>query len=110
MTDKITLINSIAIGAAGGSIAGITVYMFKYLHDKASDFIDKRKVYKWMKNEILTNEKLNKHLSTKLIASYNNLTIDRARYICSKHQDIYLSAGANDDMWGVYGISGRKST
>ncbi len=108
MSDECTLINSIAIGAAGGSIAGITVYLFKYIHDKYSDSRDKCRVYKWVENEILTNNDKNKHLSTRLIASYNNLTIDRTRYICSKHKDIYLSAGANEDMWGIYGISGRK--
>ena len=108
MSDEGTLINSIVIGAAGGSIAGITVYLFKYIHDKVNDSNDKSRVYKWMKNEIMTNKQGNKHLSTRLIASYNNLTMDRTRYICSRHEDIYLSAGANDDMWGIYNISGRN--
>ena len=107
MSAEYTLIHSITIGATGGSIAGITVYLFKYLHDKVNDYSDKCRVYKWMENEILTNELNNKHLSTKLIASYNNMTMDRARYICSMYQDIYLSAGPNNDLWGIYGISGR---
>ena len=108
MSAEYSLMHSITIGAAGGSIAGITVYLFKYLHDKVSDCSDKRKVYKWMENEILTNELNNKHLSTKLIASYNNMTMDRTRYICSENTEIYLSAGPNDDLWGIYGISGRN--
>jgi hypothetical protein len=108
MTDECTFLNSIAIGAAGGAIAGITVYLFKAIHDISSDTIDMRNVYKWTLNEIKTNDKNNKHLSTRLIASYNNLSIDRTRYICSRHKDIYLSAGANTDIWGIYGISGRK--
>ncbi len=101
-------LNSIAIGASGGSIAGITVYLFKYLHDKINDYLDMESVYKWMENEILTNENNNKHLSTKLVASYNNITMDRARYICSRHKNIYLSSGTTDDLWGIYDISYRK--
>ncbi len=110
MPDEYSFLNSIAIGASGGAIAGITVYLFKFAHDKISDCKDKRNVFNWMKHEIRTNKNNNKHLSTRLIASYNNLTMDRVRFICSQHKEIYLSAGPNEDLWGIYNLSGRNKS
>jgi len=77
MSDECSIIKNITIGASGGAIAGFTVYLFKFAHDKINDCTDK---------VIFSNENNNKHLSTRLIASYSNLTMDRVRYICSQHK------------------------
>ena len=39
--------------------------------------------------------------STRTIASYNNLTEDRVRYICSSDERIVLSTGEKEDRWGI---------
>jgi len=39
--------------------------------------------------------------STRAIASYNNLTEDRVRYICSSDERIVLSTGEKEDRWGI---------
>jgi len=95
----------IVIGGSGGAIAGITLGLIRYLHTKYIEYYQKRKVYSWLKKEV-EGGKHNKS-TTKKIASFNNLTIDRARYICSLHNKIFLYHGIEDDLWGVEGISPR---
>ena len=98
------ILNGIVVGGAGGAIAGITVYSVQYLHNKCTDFLDGKKVYKWLQeNDDHTFR------STRAIASHNNLTIDRVRYICSHHKKIYLSTGNNEDMWSIHSRRPRGS-
>ncbi|UTW04921.1 hypothetical protein KDX31_07960 [Amphritea atlantica] len=94
--------DGILIGGAGGAIAGITVYLVQYIHNKWRDFSDSRKVYKWLSANS-SPEDGKSFRSTRAIASYNNMTIDRVRYICSQHQKIYLSTGKNEDLWSIHG-------
>ena len=105
--DEYSVIDGIVIGAVGGFLAGITVYVAQYLHEKYLEHSQKRRVYKWMHDYLTQNRGNLKYLSTRNIASHNNLTEDRTRYICSTHADIYLSTGDQEDMWGLKGISGR---
>ena len=37
--------------------------------------------------------------STRTIASHNNLTMDRVRFLCSHDERIHLSTGEEEDMW-----------
>lgn len=107
MSEESNIINSIVIGAVGGALAGLTVVGVQYCHEKWLECRDRKRVYKWMHNEIGENGEGNRYLSIRHIASHTNLTEDRVRYICSIHQDIYLSTGKKEDMWGVEGLSGR---
>ena len=91
------ILSGIVIGGAGGAIAGITVYSVQYFHHKCADCLDGKRVYKWLQE----NDD-HSFRSTRAIASHNNLTIDRVRFICSKHEKIYLSTGKNDDMWSIH--------
>jgi hypothetical protein len=77
--------DGILIGGAGGAIAGITVYLVQYIHNKWRDFSDSKTVYKWLSDNS-SPEEGNTFRSTRAIASYNNMTIDRVRYICSQHK------------------------
>ena len=97
------IIEGIIIGAIGGAAAGLTVSFVGYLHQKANECCDKCRVYSWLRNNTKDVEG-ERHRTTRTIASHNNLTEDRVRYICSIHNDIYLSTGAEPDVWGVYGI------
>ncbi len=96
-----TVKDGIIIGGAGGAIAGITVWLVQYLHGKVVEFIHGRRVYNWLQEN--TSNKAGERLrSTRAIASWNNLTEDRVRYICSIHKKIFLSTGEKEDMWSIY--------
>jgi hypothetical protein len=100
-----TIIDGVIIGGAGGAIAGITVYLVQAIHDSVSDRLDSKRVFKWL-HENTENVDGKKFRSTRAIASYNNLTEDRVRFLCSHHPKIYLSTGEKEDRWSVHS---RKS-
>jgi hypothetical protein len=101
------IVEGIIIGAVGGAAAGWTVSFAGYCHRKIVEGIEKRRVYSWLRNNTMDRDG-RRFRSTRAIASSNNLTQDRVRYICSLHKEIYASTGEADDLWGVYGISGRE--
>ena len=93
--------DGIIIGGAGGAIAGLTVWLVQYAHTKIVECQEKKRIYKWLKVET-SNEPGEQFRSTRDIASWNNLTEDRVRYIYSIHDKIFLSTGKKEDMWGIY--------
>ena len=96
-----TIVDGIVIGGAGGAIAGLTVWLIQYAHDKVVKRIESNRVYQWLKEN--TTDKPGKQFrSTRAIASWNNLTEDRVRHICSVDDRIFLSTGEKEDMWGTY--------
>ena len=97
----------ILIGSAGGAFAGITVYAIQYFHTRYVEKSELKRVEGWMlKNVSIKDGKEFRFART--IASFNNLTIDRVRYLCSISKIIYLSTGAKDDRWGLE--ENRKKT
>jgi hypothetical protein len=94
--------SGIVIGAAGGSIAGLSVYLSKYVHEKLRDLFEKKRIYKWLSHN--TQSKDGGYKSTYEIASWCNLTPDRVRYLCSQHKKIYLQSESGDDgnWWSIY--------
>lgn len=95
-----TVWDGIVIGGAGGAIAGLTVSLVHYIHRKTVECIHGRHVYNWLRDNT-KNEEGERYRSTRAIASWNNLTEDRVRYICSLHKKIYLSTGEKEDMWSL---------
>ena len=95
------ILDGVAIGGAGGAIAGVTVWVVQYAHTKILESIHKRRVYKWLL-ENTTDKDGDRYRSTRAIASWTNLTEDRVRYICSIHSLVYLSTGQQEDMWSLY--------
>jgi hypothetical protein len=93
--------NGIIIGGAGGAIAGLTVAFVRYLHTKSLEETHKNRVYKWLKDNT-SNKEGEQFRTTRAIASWNNITEDRARYICSTHKRIFLSTGEKEDRWSLY--------
>ncbi|EIJ2375703.1 hypothetical protein LIO03_000709 [Vibrio alginolyticus] len=96
-----TVIDGVIIGGAGGAIAGLTVYAVQALHKWISDKRDSKRVYNWLKSNTELREN-RKYRSTRAIASFNNLTEDRVRYLCSHHPKIRLSTGEKEDLWTVF--------
>jgi len=96
-----TIVDGIVIGAAGGAIAGLTVWLVQYVHDKVTQKLESNRVFKWLKENTI-NEPGQQFRSSRAIASWNNLTWERVRYICSVDKRIFLSTGEKEDMWGIY--------
>ena len=101
-----SLMDGIIIGAVGGFFAGVTVWLVQLAHTKIDECRHKKRVYKWLLNNT-AKEDGKQYRSTRAIASWNNLTEDRTRYICSVHEKIYLSTGKQEDMWSIYERGGR---
>lgn len=99
--ETMTIWDGIVVGGAGGAIAGLTVAIVKYLHIKRLDYLHKKRVYLWLKQDT-TSKPGNSFRSTRTIASWNNMTEDRTRYVCSIHAQIFLSTGEKEDMWSLY--------
>lgn len=93
-----TVVEGITVGAAGGALAGITVYVLQYIHQIISTALDKKTVHTWM-NRNTSTAKSEQFRSTRSIASWTNLTVDRVQYICSQDERIALSVGDKEDMW-----------
>jgi len=96
-----TVLDGIVIGGAGGAIAGLTVWLVQYLHDRVTQKIEGNRVFKWLK-ENTTNAAGEQFRSSRAIASWNNLTQERVRHVCSADKRIFLSTGEKEDMWGIY--------
>jgi len=98
-----TIVDGIVIGGAGGAIAGVTIWLIQYAHDKVTQKIESNRVYKWLKENTTSEpDEGDQFKSTRAIASWNNLSEDRVRHICSLDKRIFLSTGEKEDMWGIY--------
>ena len=86
----------------GGAIAALVVLIIRQLSIKWAEFQDKKRIYHWLKANS-KNKPGEQFRSTRTIASWNNLTENRVRYICSIHKKIYLSTGQHEDMWSIHG-------
>ncbi|MBD3652713.1 hypothetical protein [Kangiella sp.] len=95
MEDKV--IEGIVIGASGGAIAGITVYLIQYFHQKAINFIESKRIRNWLKE----NTSKNQWRSTRAIASWTNLSVERVQYLCSHDPKVRLSTAEKEDMWAL---------
>ena len=80
-----------------GSFGGAAIWVINWIREKVNDSRDSERIYQWL----LSNSDEYKVRSTRTIASFNNLTEDRVRYICSRHEKIFQSTGYKEDMWGL---------
>ncbi|WP_417827696.1 hypothetical protein [Thalassospira sp.] len=95
------LVEGIVVGGAGGAVAGIVVKLVGWGAEWFRLERDKKQVYEWFYKHT-ADEEGQKFRSTRTVASWNNLTEDRVRYVCSHHKLIYLSTGKNDDLWSIH--------
>ncbi|MCK5174412.1 MAG: hypothetical protein KAR47_13540 [Planctomycetes bacterium] len=94
-----TIRDGIVIGAAGGFFAGIGIWLCRSIADWRTKEQEGKRVYEWLKKH--ASEECYKFRTTQTIASHNNLTQDRVRYLCSYHKGIKLSTGEKDDLWTI---------
>ncbi len=96
MTEEVW--NGIVIGASGGSLAGITVYGITFVHSKILACIEAKRIRTWLSANTTT---ANPFRSTRAVASWTNLPIERVQYLCSHDDKVKLSTGEKEDMWGL---------
>jgi hypothetical protein len=95
MEDKI--IEGVIIGTTGGALAGITVYLMQFLHQKIVNCFESKKIRSWLQKNTSRNE----WRSTRTIASWTNLSMERIQYLCSHDTLVKLSTGENEDLWAL---------
>ncbi|WP_066308692.1 hypothetical protein [Aquimarina aggregata] len=94
----------IIIAGTGGIIAAIFIPIFTGIKNYIFMRIDRKKVESWL-DEHTAEDGVKKGAawrSTRAIASHNNLTEDRVRYICSNSKKIILSI-SEEELWGYKG-------
>ena len=92
----------------GGSAAGIAVWITQAIRNYVKLIIDKRRVYLWLyKNTVKKNTFAWRNVRT--IASFTNLTEERAKYVCSVHKKICQNTVGDFDQFGLIGHARDKS-
>lgn len=94
MTD--TMFASIMTGVFTGATASFIFWYFTYLREAYIKKSEQSKIYQWL----IDNNKEFKWYNTRTIASYNNLTEDRVRYLCSYDERVVRSSGKKE-VWGI---------
>lgn len=87
-------------GAAGGAVAALVVLGVQAVSAVWRTRRDAQRIYQWLESN--TEKDNHPFRSTRTIASYNNLTEDRVRYVCSHDPRIKLSTGKVEDMWSIH--------
>lgn len=107
--NMMTITEGIVIGGAGGAIAGLTVWSVQFVKELIMLKLDSNRVYKWFQQNTVA-EPDGRFRSTRAIASWNNLTQDRVRYVCSVDKRIFLSVGNKEDRWSIHKDGPREET
>jgi hypothetical protein len=95
------VVNGIIVGATGGAVAGLLLWIVGRLNEYELQWRDGRRVYKWL-DKVTKPKGVKPWRNTRAIASYNNLTEHRVRFICSHHKKIDLST-KEKEMWSIKG-------
>ena len=90
------------------SMVGLTAtrVIFRVLNRisaERKDALEKQRVYGWLQEVTISENTLMNWRSTRAIASYNNLAVDRARYLCNYHDGI-VQHSKEKELWGIKGI------
>lgn len=99
MVADYTTWSGIVIGACGGFAASVSFAVTQWIVRVIKEKRDKKVLYNWLKENSKNSDPLFR--STRVLASYNNMTKDRVRYICSLHPLIHMSVGEKPDMWSI---------
>ena len=103
-----TVWTGIVVGAAGGAVAGLVLWIVGRLNEYENKWRESRKIYRWLHTVTTAPESESKWCSTRAIASFTNLPEDRVRELCSRHSRIVLSTQENE-VWGIAGIAREES-
>lgn len=94
--NQTNIIEGVIIGAVGGAIAGLVIWLAELCRQEILKYLHTKRVENWLK------ESKNVWRSTTAIASANNLTKDRVCFICSNSKEIKLNTkdgNESDEKW-----------
>jgi len=102
---SLTFWDVLTVGAVGGALAGLRVWIVNLVKEITMTEIHKRRVYSWLYQRTQKGKGLTvgspvndpRWVSTLEIACFTNLTIERVRYICSVHKKIRPKI--EQDLW-----------
>jgi len=97
-----TVFQGIIIGASGGAIAGMTIWLMKELKDFILRKSRTKRIILWLNKEIDRGKE--PWRSTHAISSFNNLTENEVRVLCSRSKKICRSSKPSE-VWGISGKS-----
>lgn len=86
----------VVIGAVGGGIAGLVIWLADLFRKRIIKNYETKRVEAWLKESEI------EWRSTRAIASHNNITEDRVRYLCSYSKKISLNTkdgNESDEVW-----------
>ncbi|WP_163323565.1 hypothetical protein [Draconibacterium mangrovi] len=98
---KETIVEGIIIGGVGGAIAGLIIWLADLIKKGIMNKCHTIKVKKWLKNNTTPNQ-AKEWRSTRAIASHNDLTEDRVRFVCSNSSNIQLNTkegNESKELW-----------
>ena len=98
---ELTIIEGIIVGATGGLVAGLTLWIIGRLNEYEKEWHEKRRIYRWL-DKVTKDDVSRPWRRTRAIASYTNLPEERVRYLCSHHEYIVQSSGDNE-VWSIKG-------
>jgi hypothetical protein len=87
-------------GAAGGAVAALVVLGIQGVSAAWKTHRDAQLIYDWLQAN--SDKEKEPFRSTRAIASHNNLTEDRVRFVCSHDPRIKLSTGKDEGMWSIH--------
>ena len=87
-------------GAAGGAVAGLVIMGIQWGASTWATYRDSNRVFRWLQEN--SDVRRQPFRTTRAIASHNNLTEDRVRFICSHDSRIMLSTGREEDRWSIH--------
>ncbi len=91
----------VIVGGVGGACAGLTIMAVSWLAQYHRDCRDGKLILKWLEN-VSKDEEGNRFRSTRAIASWNNLPMERVTRVCAHHKKIYLSTGEKEGLWSIH--------
>ncbi|SHM36382.1 hypothetical protein SAMN04488057_101214 [Cyclobacterium lianum] len=99
--DNVEIWQGIIIGAVGGAIAGLVIWLAEHSRQEYLKYCHVKRVVKWLQENTKPKHP-EEWRSTRAIASHNNLSEDRIRFICSHSDKIQLNTkdgNESKELW-----------
>jgi len=98
------ILGGVIIGAVGGGIAGLVIWLADLTRKGVIKRRETKRVESWLEDWLEASP--NDWCSTTALASHNNLTKDRVRYLCSYSKKITLNkkdGNKSKEVWQYIG-------